>query len=162
MTPKQEQFCREYLIDLNATQAAIRAGYSARTAGSQGERLLRNAAIQGRISELKQEREQRTRRTADEVIRRLWQIVEADGRKAFHPDGTPISPADLPDDLAVAMSAIEVGDTLKIKLNDRLKALDLLGKHHSLYTERVEQTGNAAQVVITLPDNGRSQSSDGQ
>jgi phage terminase small subunit len=71
LTPKQQLFCDEYLIDLNATQAAIRAGYSAKTAYSIGERLLRNVEIQEVLQELKKERHERTKINADYVLQRL-------------------------------------------------------------------------------------------
>jgi len=68
MTPRQERFCEEYLVDLNATQAATRAGYSARTANREGSRLLSNADIQARIAELRGAQSKRTLITADEVL----------------------------------------------------------------------------------------------
>lgn len=76
LTDKQEAFCREYLIDLNATQAAIRAGYSHRTANEQGARLLANVSIQGRISELKQARNERNDINADYVLRQAVKLHE--------------------------------------------------------------------------------------
>lgn len=154
MTPKQEQFCREYLIDLNATQAAIRAGYSAKTANREGSRLLTKPEIQTKVAELMAERTHRTERDADEVLRRLWLIVEADLRKVFHPDGTMLSPAELPEDLAAALASIKIGETFEVKANDRLKALELLARHYGMFVERVEYTGQP-QVQIYLPDNGR-------
>ena len=75
---KQEQFAKEYLIDLNATQAAIRAGYSSKTAYSQGQRLLKNVEIQTRISELMNERSRRTEITADRVIQEIAKIAFSD------------------------------------------------------------------------------------
>lgn len=71
MTPKQEAFVREYLIDLNATQAATRAGYSAKTAGQQGERLLKNVEIAAAVAEAKQERAEKAE------IDALWVLKEA-------------------------------------------------------------------------------------
>ncbi|MDV2934166.1 terminase small subunit, partial [Enterococcus faecalis] len=75
---KQEQFAKEYLIDLNATQAAIRAGYYSKTAYSQGQRLLKNVEIQTRISELMNERSRRTEITADRVIQEIAKIAFSD------------------------------------------------------------------------------------
>lgn len=78
LTAKQEAFVAEYLIDLNATQAAIRAGYSEKTASSQGERLLRNVEVQAALSEAQKDRSERTAITADRVLRRWWEIATAD------------------------------------------------------------------------------------
>ena len=68
MTPKQRRFCEEYLIDLNATQAAIRAGYSEKTASAASARMLRNVKIAAEISRLKAAKSERTQVTADMVI----------------------------------------------------------------------------------------------
>ena len=71
LSPKQERFAMEYLIDLNATQAAIRAGYAKRTAGSQGHDLLKKPEIQAAIQEGRQEAEKRTDITLDRVLHEL-------------------------------------------------------------------------------------------
>jgi phage terminase small subunit len=71
LTPKQRRFVDEYLVDLNATQAAIRAGYSARTANEQGARLLANASIVAAIRTVQEARSQRLRLTQDDVLRGL-------------------------------------------------------------------------------------------
>lgn len=71
LTDRQARFCEEYLIDLNATQAAIRTGYSEKTANEQGARLLANVSVQEKIAELKAERAKRTEMTQDSVIQEL-------------------------------------------------------------------------------------------
>ncbi len=71
MTPKQESFCREYLVDLNATAAAHRAGYSERTAKQQGSRLLTNVDVQAAIMEAQEARAERTGLTQDAVVQGL-------------------------------------------------------------------------------------------
>ena len=93
LTDKQEMFCREYLIDLNATQAAIRAGYSEKTANEQGAQNLAKLSIQSRISELKAERNDRIDIDADYVLRRLFEIDQMDVLDILRDDGTlkPIS-----------------------------------------------------------------------
>lgn len=78
LTDKQDMFCREYLIDLNATQAAIRAGYSAKTANEQGAQNLAKLSIQNRISDLKAERNEQTGIDAAYVLRRLVEIDQMD------------------------------------------------------------------------------------
>lgn len=78
LTPKQQCFVDEYLIDLNATQAAIRAGYSARTANEQGARLLANASVAAAIQAGQAERSERTQITADQVLVHWWDVATAD------------------------------------------------------------------------------------
>jgi phage terminase small subunit len=74
LTPKQKQFCEEYLIDLNATQAAIRAGYSVKTANRIASENLSKPDIQDYICELKKKRQERTEYTQDDVIKDLLEI----------------------------------------------------------------------------------------
>ena len=76
LTPKQARFVEEYLVDLNAKQAAIRAGYSAKSAHVEGSRLLTNAKVAATIAAAKQERAEATKIDAEYVLRRLHQIVE--------------------------------------------------------------------------------------
>ena len=155
MTPKQEQFCHEYLIDLNGTQAAIRAGYSAKRADAIASENLRKPVIAERISELIRERTEAVEITTDRILTGLARIAFADPRRSFDDDGQ-IDPKKIPGDLADAVAGIEPGQHgTKIKLADRLKALELLGRYKSLFTDRVEHTGVVGQVHIFLPDNGR-------
>jgi phage terminase small subunit len=78
LTPKQQRFVEEYIVDLNATQAAIRAGYSAKTANEQGCHLLANVSIQAKIEASQQESSRRTEITADQVLTKWWAIANAD------------------------------------------------------------------------------------
>lgn len=78
LTPKQEKFVEEYLVDLNATQAAIRAGYSAKTANEQSSRLLANVKVSGAIRAAMQKRSERTEITQDQVLQLWWKIANAD------------------------------------------------------------------------------------
>ena len=84
LNDKQEQFCKEYIIDLNATQAAIRAGYSEKTAEAQASRLLTNVKVSNRIQELKQKRSERTEIKADDVLRYWHDIATADPNEIIH------------------------------------------------------------------------------
>lgn len=81
LTIQQQAFVKEFLLDLNATQAAIRAGYSPNTANQQGSKLLANSKVAEAIQEALQERAKRTEITADEVLRRWWDIATADPRE---------------------------------------------------------------------------------
>ncbi|WP_145191595.1 terminase small subunit [Pseudomonas sp. URMO17WK12:I11] len=81
LTAKQQRFVDEYLIDLNATQAAIRAGYSKKTASSQGERLLRNVEVRKYLASQREELQGRVKITQDKVLRELAKIGFSDIRK---------------------------------------------------------------------------------
>lgn len=81
LTPKQQRFVDEYLVDCNATQAAIRAGYSKATANEQAGRLLVNVSVQAAISLARQEQQKRTQIDADRVVTEAWNIATADARE---------------------------------------------------------------------------------
>lgn len=123
MTPRQEKFCIEYLIDLNATQAAIRAGYSKRTAEALASRLLRNVNIRGRIKELQDKVFEDGMMSATEA---LWRLSKA-GR------------GELKEEVVVTEG---VGDGFseakiikkQISARDQIKALELMGKRHDLFS----------------------------
>ncbi len=84
LTDRQAQFCREYLIDLSATHAAVRAGYSKKTANRIGPKLLNKPAVAAEVERLKAAREERTDLSADWVIRRLQQEAQGLGRTSSH------------------------------------------------------------------------------
>ncbi|MCV2218889.1 terminase small subunit [Thauera sp. Sel9] len=147
MTPRQARFVDEYLIDLNATQAAIRAGYSPRTATQQGERLLRNVEVCGAIEEGRKARQKRTGISQDDTLRELARVAFFDPRRLFNADGSPKGIHDLDDDTAAAVAGIEVleqfegsgkdrvfvGYLKKYKIADKNSALEKLMKHLGLY-----------------------------
>lgn len=159
MSPKQQRFIDEYLIDLNATQAAIRAGYSAKTAAAQASRLLTNVNIAKAISERQAERSIKTRMTAEQVLDAIAEIAQADIRGMFSPDGRLLLPEEWDDATAAAVAGLDVvtvnkGEGVveyvaKIKRADRLRALDMLARHHSLYNDKlkVEVTDGLADRV---------------
>lgn len=140
---KHEFFCREYLLDLNVTQAAIRAGYSPHTAGSQGHDLLKKPEILCRIEELKRERLAASKVTAERVIQELARIAFVDIRRVtgFGPDGVKLKQdSDLEEDHAAAISEVtqtvtENGGSLKVKMHSKEKALELLCRHLGLFKD---------------------------
>lgn len=162
LTPKQGAFVREYLIDLNATQAAIRAGYSAKTAYSMGEENLRKPEIAAAVAEAQAARAKRTEITADRVLKELARIGFADVRKLFGDDGLQ-SPTEMDDETAAAVQSVEVvvrrtpGDEKnvehihKIKLNDKLGALTQIGRHLGMFTDKIEHGGN---MNVTISGSG--------
>lgn len=150
LTDKQERFCQEYLVDLNATQAAIRAGYSAKTAQEQSSRLLSNVMVQRRIDELKLGREQATGITAERVLKEIAKLAFFDPRKLLNDDGTPKGIHQLDDETAAAVAGIDIvtkgnddvgfADIMKVKLADKGQNLERLGRHLKLFVDRVEVT----------------------
>lgn len=144
MTDKQERFCEEYMIDLNATQAAIRAGYSPRTANEQAGRLLVNVSIQNRIAQLQAEQSRRTGISADRVVRELAKVAFANAGDIIDPRTASLKSNADRDDLAAVQSVKvkmfgEDGLEQEVKLADKLRALDLLGKHLGMYKDTSEK-----------------------
>lgn len=147
LTPKQQRFVEEYLIDLNATQAAIRAGYTEKTAYSQGQRLLKNAEIQIQIDKAKEKRSKRTQMTADDVLRSLAEIASVDIAEAFNDDGTLKPLKDIPVAVRKAIAGIDVQEAdgkatvRKIRFWSKDRTLEMLGRHFELFTDKVKHEG---------------------
>lgn len=108
MTPKQATFVREYLIDKNATQAAIRAGYSARTAEQAGYQLLQKTSVRQAIDEALADVAQRVGITVDMVLRERRRLAFFDPRRLYREDGSPIPIHELDADTAAAIAGLEV------------------------------------------------------
>lgn len=159
MTPKQAMFVREYLVDLNATQAAIRAGYALRTASSQGARLLNTPGVAEAVREALMARAERTQVTADRVVAELARVAFGDIRKLFE-DGRPVPIDQLPPEVAAMVAGLDVvtrgGDTVaKLKRADKLRALELLGRHLGLFLEQNENKdggGTPPALVVRFVD----------
>ena len=108
LTPKQERFVTEYLVDLNATQAAVRAGYSAKTAHAIGPKLTTKPSIQAAIETAKAERSTRVHITQDRVLQELARIAFADPRKFYRDDGSMKQPHELDEDTAATLASVDV------------------------------------------------------
>lgn len=157
LTLKQQRFVDEYLIDLNATQAAIRTGYSEKTAYAQGQRLLKNVEIQTAIEKANKTRSEKAGATAERVLEELSRVGFSDLRKAFTPGGALLHPGEWDDDFASAVSSVEVvsrptgeKDDMdrpivehvhKLKLWDKNSALEKIAKHLGMFIERHEHSG---------------------
>src|SRR4051812_11322425 len=158
LNDRQARFVAEYLVDLNATQAAVRAGYSARTARTQAADLLTNPNIAAAIAEAQAARSRRTEVTADRVVLELARVAFGDPRRvmSWGPGGGKLRPsAELADEEAAIVA--EVGETttkeggsLKLKTVDKLGALRLLGQHLGLFLERRQV--EATTIVVTRLD----------
>ncbi|MED5492685.1 MAG: terminase small subunit [Pseudomonadota bacterium] len=158
LTPKQRRFVDEYLIDLNATQAAIRAKYSKRTARQIGEENLSKPDIQAAIQRRMKAREKRTQITQDMVLKELAKIGFSDIRKAVRWGETMVRVADaeegeddlvpyhglalidsteIDNDTAAAIAEVSQGrDGLKVKLHDKKGALVEIAKHLGMFTPK--------------------------
>ena len=148
LNAKQKMFCQEYIVDLNGTQAAIRAGYSERTANEQSSRLLANANVKAVISELKASRCEEVKIDANYVLKRLVEIDSMDVLDILMPDGSVKAVAEWPKVWRTTLSGIDVmemqsGDTAailkKIKWPDKVKNLELIGKHINVGAFEIKQ-----------------------
>lgn len=138
LTPKQQKFVEEYLIDLNATQAAIRAGYSAKTAGRIAQELLIKTHISYAIKSRRDALSKKTEVSQERIVAEMARLAFLDCRKFFNDDGTPIPIHKLSDDAAAAIVGVDVvqignaeigvGSVIKYKMPDKNKALENLAK----------------------------------
>lgn len=152
---KHERFCQEYIIDLNGTKAAERAEYSEKTARIQASQLLSKLNIQERIAELKKERSERTQVTQDMVIKELAicgfsdlkdyiEVIEDTGvirAKSFDemPKGKSRALQSIKEDRVIKEDAkgeqVTVYDKINFKLYDKIRALELMGKHLGMFID---------------------------
>ena len=159
LTAKQIRFVDEYLVDFNATQAAIRAGYKAKTAHVIGAENLRKPKIAEEIARRQKDLQRRTEVTQDRVVKELARIAFADATDYAcvetltyeNEDGTVspvqiVSPKDtdtLSDDQRAAIAGIKQGaNGIEIKLHDKIKALELLGRHIGMFNDKLSLSGS--------------------
>ena len=154
---KHELFCIEFLVDLNATKAYLRVFKTKNeaTARANSARLLAKANIQTRIDELKNERAERTKITADEVLKGIYTIANLDIAEIFDDDGNVRNINEIPEHIRRAISGVEIneiweqngkskdkiGETKKIKMDSKLAAWRDLGRHLKLFTDKFEIGG---------------------
>jgi phage terminase small subunit len=160
LSDKQRVFVDEYLVDLNATQAAIRAGYSQKTAGIQGFDLLKKPEIQQLLAERQHARERRTEITQDRVLQEIARVAFFDPRKLFNDDGTPKRLVDLDDDSAAVVAGLDVatignaevgvGQIMKYKIADKMKAIDQCMSHLGIGKTKVELSGKVEMPTEAL------------
>ena len=144
ISDKQRRFCEEYVIDFNGTQAAIRVGYSPKTANEQGARLLANVSVQEYISQLKEKAAEESGITKKQLIDELAKIAFFDIRKIYNDDNSLLPIKDFDNDSAASVAGIEVdeifdfnpktkqkelsGYTRKVKIHNKIAAIERVSK----------------------------------
>jgi len=134
---KQKRFCEEYLVDCNATQAAIRTGYSEKTARAIGQRLLTNVDIKKYIDQQLQKLKNEKIADAQEVLEYLTSVMRGEQKEQV-----------------ALLTGEGVQDLVQkdVSAKDRLKAAELIGKRYALFTEKVELQGETTvQIVDDIP-----------
>ena len=137
MTDKQKRFCDEYLIDLNATQAAIRAGYSEKTANRIGTENLSKLVVKKYIEERMAEKEKKLIASQDEVLKYLTSVMRGESQS------TELVVEGTGDGCSEARTILKEPSE-----KDRLKAAELLGKRYGLYTEKVDVDASVGVTII--------------
>jgi phage terminase small subunit len=166
LKPRQVRFVEEYLKDLNATKAAMRAGYSPRSAGVNGPRLLGNAGVAAAIADGKAKYAKRAEMTADEWRAAVARLARSDIRQFIDPETGSLLPlTELSDEAALCLSSIKVlrektsivgegktveESTVEVKMWSKERALEMYGKHLGLLTERHELSGPNGGPITTL------------
>jgi len=148
LTAKQSKFVNEYLKDLNASQAAIRAGYSKNGTRSIANKLMTRADIKAEIALKMGKRSARTEVSADRVLLELSRLAFLDIRKAYGKDGALKAITDMDDDTVAAIAGFDVVESVssgevtgvlkKIKLSDKSRALELIMRHLGMLTPAVQ------------------------
>jgi len=164
-TEKERAFTQEYPVDMNATKAAIRAGYSKKTAGALGHRLLKKVEIQAELQEAFRLRSIRTEITQDMVLKELAIIAFADMAvfATWGPSGLTLKGSDgLPEAATRAVAEVsenitEGGSNTKFKLYDKIRALEILAKHLGMVVDKthVEIDGDVKFTIEFETPDGR-------
>lgn len=155
LNPKQQAFVREYLVSLNATQAAIAAGYSVATAKQQGSRLLTHADVKAALAGGTARKFAKLEVKAENVLAELLTFAHSDPIELFTKEGVLKHLEDMPESTRRSIKSLEFeelfegasgekfckGRTVKITLWDKPKGLELLGKHLKLFTDKIEVEG---------------------
>ena len=163
LTPKQARFVEEYLIDLNATQAAIRAGYSVETAKEIGSQNFTKLHVRTAIEKAMAERSKRTGVTQDRIVLELARIAFVNATDVIADDATVMENATRDDTAAIQSVKVKViptqnGDGVEreIKLGDKLKALELLGKHIGMWNDK-QRAADAREEEMQKASSGMLQ-----
>lgn len=154
LTEKQQRFADEYLIDLNATQAAIRAGYSAKRASEIGHQLLQKTTVQNAIAEKMAERSRRTGVNQDRIVQELAKIAflkmtDVVDSQGCIKDGASEDDLSCIESIKYKHSDTETGNSIEreVKAASKLKALELLGKHLGMWNDKLDVNLNQPIVI---------------
>lgn len=136
MTEKQKRFCTEYLIDCNATQSAIRAGYSKKTAYSVGQRMLKNVEVKKYIDEQFEKLKNDNIADTQEIMEYLTSVMRGEQKEQ----------------VALMYYGKQILEEKSASIKERLKAAELLGKRYGLFADRLEVESSAiVQIVDDIP-----------
>lgn len=159
MNARQKHFVQEYLKDKNATRSAKAAGYSKKTAEKIGSENIRKPEIAKAIEAGLAKQLAKAELTGDMIIAELRRLAFVNITKAYGQNGTLLHPHQMPEDLQLALQSVEVeelfanqfkiGDLKKIKLHDKVRSLELLGKHFQLFTDVVKSEVNATVAMVS-------------
>lgn len=143
LTPQMERFAREYVVDLDAGAAALRAGYSAKdhkVAATKASHLLRRPDVAALVASLKAQQFKRLDMKADDVLQEFMRLADVDPGKLYDKDGQLLPVYKLPDDVRRCISSIEydANGLPKIRFWSKVEALGMLAKHFKVCIERVE------------------------
>lgn len=158
ISPRRRRFVEEYLVDLNAAQAAIRAGYAPRSAAKRGSVLLGDPRIREAVSAAMRQRSERTGITQDQVLREYARLAFSDLRQVaiWGPDGLRVLPSTaLDDDSSAALAEVHetrtsAGGTVRVKLHEKKGALDALARHLGLFNEADARASTVVRNDIDL------------
>lgn len=164
MTPKQERFCQEYVIDCNGTQAAIRAGYSQHSANEIAAENLAKPNIRDRVAELQAKIAKKLEITAEKVLREiaLLGFSNMQDYAEFSPDGVTLKESsELTREQMAAVSSVsetttQHGGSVHFKLHDKRGSLELLGKNLALFIERHEHSLEPTLAQLMLEASKRN------
>ena len=153
LNERQRAFANEYVVDFNGTQAAIRAGYSAKTAKAQASRLLTNVDVQKAVRKAIDRRDRRTEITQDRILQELGRIAFAQTPDVVSvKDGTvKVEDTDLLSEdqtAAIAEIAQNADGSLRVKMHSKTQALTLLARHKGMLTDVVEHKGQGVPVPV--------------
>lgn len=164
LTKRETLFASEYLKDLNGKAAAIRAGYSPKSARDQAYKILQRSHVKAHVGNLSRENLVENDIAVSRIVAELAAIAFFDPRKLYDEDGNLKPIKDLPESVARAIGGVEVTERTindvtigktKLKINDKIKALEVLAKHYKMFSEAPNIIDQSQQVHIYLPDNGR-------
>ena len=158
LTAKQLLFVDEYLVDLNATRAAVRAGYTPKSAAKHSYRLLAKPRINAAVAARMAERARRVQMSQDRVLREVASLAFSDLRRAFAADGALLPVQAWPEELAAAVASVKVrevkgddgvvvAEVKEIRFWDKGRALDLAARHLGMLRDRLEVSTPVAELI---------------